>query len=61
LTPEQRAEVPHIVAERHRLAILKGHDTDIANLFDVVRQLAQKVEALESRLPSQAEVRDGAA
>ena len=61
LSPEQRAEVPRIVEERRRLAILKGHDTDIANLFDVVRQLAQKVEALESRLPSQAEVRDAAA
>jgi len=55
LTPEQRAEVPHIVAERRRLAILKGHDTDIANLFDVVRQLAQRLEAIESRLHSEKE------
>jgi hypothetical protein len=61
LTPEQRAEVPRIVEERRRLAILKGHDTDIANLFDVVRQLAQRLEAIESRLPSQAEVRADAA
>ena len=56
LSPEQRAEVPRIVEERRRQAILKGHDTDIANLFDVVRQLAQRLEALESRLPSQKEV-----
>jgi hypothetical protein len=56
LTPEQRAEVPRIVEGRRRLAVLKGHDTDIANLFDVVRQLAQRLEALESRLPSQKEV-----
>jgi hypothetical protein len=56
LKPEERAEVPRIVEERRRLAILKAHDTDIASLFDVVRQLAQRLEALESRLPPQKEV-----
>jgi hypothetical protein len=60
LSPEQRAEIPRIVEERRRQAILKGHDTDIANLFDVVRHLAQRLEAIESRLPSQRETREAA-
>jgi hypothetical protein len=68
MSPAEKADAHRVVEERRRLAILKGHDKDIANLFDVVRQLAQanealqqKVAALESRLPSQAEVRADAA
>jgi hypothetical protein len=60
LSPEQRAEVPRIVEERRRLAILKAHDTDIINIREVLSHILQRLEAIESRLPSQAEIREAA-
>ena len=56
LTPEQRAEVPRIVEERRRLAVLKAHDTDISNLRDALCHVLQRLEAIESRLPPQKEI-----
>jgi hypothetical protein len=56
LSPERRAEIPNIVAERRRLAILKGHDEDIVNIRAVLAHILQRIEAIESRLPPQKEV-----
>jgi hypothetical protein len=56
----ERSEVPRIVAERRRLAVLKAHDTDINTLRDALNQVLQRLEALETRLPSQVELREAA-
>jgi hypothetical protein len=56
----ERSEVPRIVAQRRRLAVLKAHDTDINTLRDALNQVLQRLEALETRLPSQVELREAA-
>jgi hypothetical protein len=58
MSPSERADVPRIVEERRRLAILKAHDRDIDNLRDVLSHILQRLEALESRLPSMKELKD---
>jgi hypothetical protein len=60
MTAEERAKIPGEVEIRRLKETLRAHDCDISTLFDAVRRLAQKVEALESRLPSQAEIREAA-
>jgi hypothetical protein len=56
MSPAEKADAHRVVEERRRVAILKAHDQDIDNLRDMVRQLAQRLEAIESRLPPQKEV-----
>jgi hypothetical protein len=55
MSPAEKADAHRVVEERRRVAILKAHDQDIDNLRDMVRQLAQRLESIESRLPSQAD------
>lgn len=56
LSDQERRDAPRKVEERRRLAILKAHDTGITNLHAAIVALAQRLEAIESRLPPQKEV-----
>lgn len=52
MSPSERADVPRIVEERRRLAILKAHDRDIDNLREAIAAIFQRLDAIETRLPS---------
>lgn len=56
LSPEERAEIPRIAEARRLKDVIKGHDTDIVNIRDVLSHILQRLEAIESRLPPQKEV-----
>jgi hypothetical protein len=58
MSPSERADVPRIVEERRRLAILKAHDRDIDNLREALGHVLQRLEAIESRLPSMKELKN---
>ena len=61
MSPSERADVPRIVEERRRLAILKAHDRDIDNLREAIAAIFQRLDAIETRLPSFKEVKDSVA
>jgi hypothetical protein len=61
MTPTEKSDARRVVEERRRTDALRALSHDIDNIRDVLAHILQRLEALESQLPSQAEAADAAA